>query len=172
MDEKVVGVVTWKASEGENLNFAVPSKLVTTLLTNSTVRPLGSVSVPDSTSAPTSTVERVWTSMTTAHDYKVRMDGDYIYVQRINLPVALQSTAAFQRAELKKAGNKWSGITHAYAPYSNKNSTKWCKTETEVEIDVVTESRIEGKSQVAPTVNLKACEPEHLEWKPFTWIPK
>ena len=48
MDEKVAGIVTWKAVAGENLNFAVPSKLVTALLAHSTVRPFGSGSKTDS----------------------------------------------------------------------------------------------------------------------------
>ena len=33
MDGRVAGVVTWKSDEGENVNFAVPSKLVAALLT-------------------------------------------------------------------------------------------------------------------------------------------
>lgn len=45
MEDKVAGVVTWKNTEGENLNFAVPSKLIAVLLTNSTVKPLGNMLV-------------------------------------------------------------------------------------------------------------------------------
>jgi hypothetical protein len=43
------------------------------------------------------------------HDYKVRIDGDYIYVQWINLPPELQSTDTFTRSDLKKSGDKWIG---------------------------------------------------------------
>ena len=172
MDEKVAGVLTWKATEGENLNFAVPSKLVGVLLTNSTVRPLGTVSKTDSASVPTPAGEKVWTSMTNGRDYQVRMDGDYIYTQWVNLPPALQSTVAFIRAELKKTGDKWIGTGRLYLPISNKTSTKWCKLEEEIEVDKVTESRIEGKTLQWQSVNLRTCQPEHLQWKPFTWIPK
>ncbi len=63
MDEKVAGVVTWKATAGENLNFAVPSKLLTALLSNSAVRPFGSVPKADSAPATPPTEEKVWTSI-------------------------------------------------------------------------------------------------------------
>jgi S1-C subfamily serine protease len=43
MNGKVVGVVTWKAGSGENLNFAAPSKLIAPLLSHSSVQPLGTV---------------------------------------------------------------------------------------------------------------------------------
>jgi S1-C subfamily serine protease len=98
MDERVAGLITWKAAAGENLNFAVPSTFVALMLSNSDVHPLAN-SKPDSTPAVASE-DRVWTSMTTGHDYKIRMDGDHVYTQRINFPVSLQSTAAFVRADL------------------------------------------------------------------------
>jgi hypothetical protein len=41
MDAKVAGVVTWKANKGENLNFAVPSNIISASLTNSNLQPLG-----------------------------------------------------------------------------------------------------------------------------------
>jgi trypsin len=129
MDEKVAGVVTWKATAGENLNFAVPSKLITGLLASSTVKPFGTVSENGSVSA----AERVWTSMTSGHDYKVRIDGDYVYVQWVNLPPALQSTAAFSSSELRKTGDKWIGKSVLNAPYSFRTGTKWCRIESDLE---------------------------------------
>lgn len=174
MDEKVAGVLTWKATEGENLNFAVPSKLVTLLLTNSTVRPMGTVSKSDSASVLTAAGERVWTSMMSGRDYKVRTDGDYIYTQWVNLPPALQSTAAFVRAELKKTGDVWYGKGVSYLPFSvaNNKSVKWCRVELGMEIDMVSESRIEGKSPTWKSFDVKKCQPEGIEMKSFTWIPK
>jgi hypothetical protein len=177
MDEKVAGVVTWKATEGENLNFAVPSKLVVVLLTNSTVRPFGSASTIDSPPAPSSAApslagERVWTSMSSGRDYKVRIDGDYVYVQWVNLPPELVSTMAFSRTELKKTGDKWVGKNTNYLPVSTKTGPKWCRIEVDMEIDKLSESRIEGKGTRWLTTDAKKCQPEHPESIPFTWIPK
>ena len=186
MDGKVVGVLTWKASEGENLNFAVPSKSIPPLLAESTVRPLGSTAKPDSPASPMLVGEKVWTSLTTGRDYKIRTDGDYIYVEWI-LPAALQSTAAFTRVELKKSGDKWIGKARSLLPYEYKSSyfdfwktgqtmgtanVNWCRLEVDLEIDKLSDARIEGQAQNFASFDAKKCKPGKLEWKPFTWIPK
>jgi len=172
MDEKVAGVVTWKATAGENLNFAVPSKLIAALLASSTVKPLGTVSKTEPTSATSSADERVWTSMTNGHDYKVRIDGDYIYIQWINLPPALQSTAAFTRCELKKSGDKWIGKSVSNFPHAFRSGAKWCRLETDIEIDKISDSRIEGVALAWTSMNVGKCQPERPERKQFIWIPK
>jgi hypothetical protein len=172
MDEKVAGVVTWKATAGENLNFAVPSKLIAALLTGSTVKAFGTISKTEPISATSSAEERVWTSMTNGHDYKVRIDGDYVYVQWINLPPALQSTVAFTRGELRKTGDRWVGKSISNVPYSTKNGSKWCRIETDLEIDKLSDSRIEGVATAWASMNVGKCQPEHPEKKAFIWIPK
>ena len=172
MDEKVAGVVTWKATAGENLNFAVPSKLIAALLASSTVKPFGSVSRIEASSATSLADERVWTSMTTGMDYKVRIQGDYVYAQWINLPSALQSTAAFNRWELRKSGDKWIGKSIGNFPYKTWNGVKWCRIETDIEIDKLSDSRIEGVGMAWKSVNLGKCQIEKPEKKPFVWIPK
>jgi hypothetical protein len=172
MDQKVAGLMTWKFAGGENLNFAVPSKLLSTLLTNSDVHPLGSApksEAPPSTSAPE---ERVWTSMTTARDYKLRMDGEHIYMQWVTLPSNLAATQAFARADLNKLGTKWVGKSVTLLPYSTRISQVWCRMETEMEIDSVTDSRIEGKSMSWQSTDVKKCQPVKAEFKDFVLIPK
>jgi hypothetical protein len=186
MDGKVIGVLTWKASEGENLNFAVPSKSIPPLLSESNVRPLGSAAKHDLSPSPTQVGERVWTSMTTGKDYKIRVDGDYIYAEWI-LPPALQSTTAFMRAELKKVGDKWIGKGRSFLPYEYKSTygdywktgqrvgtpnVNWCRLEVDMEIDKFQESRIEGQAQNFTTFDAKKCQPGKLELKSFTWILK
>jgi hypothetical protein len=171
MDENVAGVVTWKAAEGENLNFAVPSKLIAALLTNSIVKPLSAAQVTDS-SVAASKQERLWTSLTSGRDFKLRIDGDYIYTEWVNIPSALQSSGTYIRQELKKAGDRWVGKTYWFFPYNYRGSVKWCRTETELEINRVSESRIEGQAQGWGAYDAKNCKPEKVESKPFTWIPK
>jgi len=110
--------------------------------------------------------------MASGRDYKVRVEGDYIYSQWVNLPPSLQSTTAFMRSELKKTGNKWSGTSVAYLPFKDGKSVKWCRVEGEIEIGSVSDSRIEGRSQKWESFNAKKCQPESVAWTPFVWIPK
>ena len=184
MDGKVAGVVTWKASQGENLNFAVPSKFISSLLAGSPAHPITVAAKSDS--AKTTVGEKIWTSLVSGRDFKVRTDGDYIYTELI-LPPALQSTTAFLRVELKKSGDKWTGTARSYLPYPYKSSysdywrtgqrvgtenVNWCKFELEYEIDKISDTRIEGKSQGFNSVDAKKCHGGKLEWKDFAWIPK
>ena len=78
MDGSVVGVITWGVKIGQNLNFAAPSNEVAELLSH----PSTPVSAqPTESETPTSLVtnDKIWTSMTSSRDYKLRFDGDYIY---------------------------------------------------------------------------------------------
>jgi hypothetical protein len=186
MDGKVIGVLTWKTGEGENLNFAAPSNSIAALLKNSTVQPL--TSVPKSTAKSSrERSETVWTSLTSGRDFKLRVDGDYLYAEWINLPPVLQSTAAFIRYELKKDGNKWVGKVTSNLPFSYNSSymdfwrtgqqigtqnVNWCRSESSIEIDSLADSRIEGQSLSPMSFDAKKCKPGKRELKTFTWIPK
>ena len=187
MDGKVAGVLTWKVGEGENLNFAVPSKLIAPLLANSTVEPLGTASKTVATAPSGLSKEKVWTSVTSGRDYKLRIDGDYIYTEWINLPPQLQTTAAFMRSELKKVGDKWVGKSRSYLPYEYKSAyfdfwkngqtvgtenVNWCRLEYDFEIDTLTDSRIEGRGMGFTSFDAKKCKPGKMELKMFTWILK
>ena len=187
MDGKVAGVLTWKAGEGENLNFAAPSKLIVPLLANSNVQPLGTISKTIATSPAGVNKEKIWTSVTSGRDFKLRVDGDYIYTEWINLPTQLQATTAFIRSELKKDGDKWVGKARSNLPYEFKSSyadfwttgqrmgtenINWCIVEVQFEIDKITETRIEGRGMRVTSFDAKKCKPGKMEWQSFTWIPK
>ncbi len=187
MDGRVAGVLTLKASEGENLNFAVPSKLIVPLLANSNVQPLGTISKAVSASSAGLNKEKVWTSVTSGQDFKLRIDGDFIYTEWVNLPPQLQTTAAFSRSDLKKVGDKWVGKSRSNMPYEYKSkyfdfwkngqtvgtlNVNWCRLEFDFEIDTPTDSRIEGRWMGFTSFDAKKCKPGKMEWKTFTWIPK
>jgi hypothetical protein len=94
-----------------------------------------------------------------------------IYVT-MKLPPALQSTAAYSRTEFKKSGDKWVGKRVNYMPVKDRTAVKWCRSEADAEIDKLSETRIEGKATAWNSMNVKKCEPEHPEVRPFVWIPK
>ena len=183
MSDHVVGVITWGVNLelGQNLNFAAPSSEVTTLLVTAhqQAKPLESVA---SKSDGSFTEGTVWTSLTTGHDYNLRQDGDYLYVDWVNIPPAVKEAGGFLRVELKKSSDgKWRGKVHTRLPcrYTTghgayaRNVTNWCSVERDQEIDLLSDKRIEGISTAWEKFDCKKCEAEGTaETKPFTWIPK
>jgi hypothetical protein len=137
--------------------------------------PLSSPSAPDSATSPALSGESIWTSTTDGRDYQVRIDGDSIHAEWVNLPQALKRSSAFMRSELKKSGGKWIGQTTAYMPFDYQHDatkTIWCRVQAGIEINKVSASRIEGQSQLPTSFSAKKCQLENPEWKPFAWIPK
>jgi hypothetical protein len=136
---------------------------------------LGSTSTPDSSTPPALISETIWTSTTDGRDYKVRMDGDSIHAEWVNLPPALKRSSAFLHSDLKKNGDKWIGQTTAYIPFDYQHDatkTIWCRVQADIEINKVSALRIEGQSQLPTSFSAKKCRLENPEWKSFAWIPK
>lgn len=168
LDGSAVGVVTFRASAGENLNFAAPINAAKSLLASAHgIAPLGGLAGQSPTA-----IGGLWTSMTTGNDLKIRVDGDYIYVDRTNWPAQLRDTEAFVRSELKKSGDRWVGKTRMRTPCNYDGRLRWCNFELDIEITSLTDSRIEGRAQADVSFDCGTCQIKKLEWKPFVWIPK
>jgi S1-C subfamily serine protease len=183
MNNHVVGVVAMGVNPelGQNLNFAIPSSEVTAILitAHQQAKPLESVSNTDGSFSSGT----LWTSLTTGHDYNLKHDGDYLYVDWVNVPPDIKTAGGFVREELKKSPDgKWRGTAHARLPctYTQgrgafaRTFTNWCsRDEVAIEIDLMSDRRIEGINTGSEKFNCKKCEPEgKTEQKPFTWIPK
>jgi hypothetical protein len=181
MNNHVVGVITWGVNLelGQNLNFAAPCDEVTKLLITARqqVKPLTSVSsTGDGLREST-----MWTSLTSGRDFKIRLDGDYLYMDWVSIPADIKAAGAFNRAELKKsADGKWRGKNHTRLPCTytrgygayERTYINWCIREDDMEIDLLSDRRIEGISVGWQKLECKKCEPQGLEQKPFTLIPK
>ncbi len=179
MDGTVVGVITWGVKIGQNLNFAAPSNEITQLLSHPPTVMSSQPSAGESP-APTAQADKVWTSLVSGKDFKLRFDGDYIYTEWVNLPPELRGTVAFVRSEFRKTGQIWAGTARSYLPCQYRNSwtweweVKWVTLEVPIEIKSLSTARIEGRSQAYPGgVDCKKGTPKGSpEWKSFTWIPK
>jgi S1-C subfamily serine protease len=182
MNNEVVGVVTLGVNPelGQNLNFAAPCNEVTALLANAhqQVKPLQAVSDEISASFTEGTT---WTSMTTGHDYNLREDGNYLYIDQVNLTADVKKAGGFVRSELKRdSDGKWRGKSRARLPCQYKsgwgqyaqNVVRWCSLEHDIEIDLLSDKRIEGIGTNWKKFDCKKCKEEGTEQMRFTWIPK
>ena len=182
MSNHVVGVITMGVNPelGQNLNFAAPSKEVMSLLVTAhqQATPFSSVTSVEGGSLAGGSI---WTSMNSGKDYTVRHDGDFLYIDWANIPSEAQKVGAFQRGELKKAADgKWRGSTHAGIPcnYTRglgayaRTYTNFCRIDLEIEIDLLSDRRIEGITSGFEKFDCRKCRPENTGQKPFTWIPK
>lgn len=171
---EVIGITTFQTLRGQNLNFAIPIRYARSLLFANSVAPLSSAPHSRTTLPSASKLPEVWTSLTSGKDFKVRVDGDYIYTERTNLPPELRGTMAFSRSELKKDGSAWVGVTREYWPCWRPYVAQWnwCSINTQMEISIISASRIEGRGQVIVEFDCGKCRPKKIEWRPFVWIPK
>jgi len=161
---------------GQNLNFAASSNEVLALLdTASRAKPLNA-----DEKEPILPNGHIWTSLTSGRDYRVRLDGDYIYTEWTNIPAALQGTAAFGRGELNKSGAIWTGHFHSSVPCTYydqwwlQQRTNWITFDLSMEISSVSGSRIVGRTQnYTEGFDCKKKTPKGKpSWTSFTWIPK
>jgi hypothetical protein len=181
MNSKVVGVITMGIEEGQNLNFAIPCDEVTAMLLSARrqVQPFDSAG---NNTAGAFSEGKVWTSLTNGRDYNIRQDGDYLYVDELNLPEESKRTGGFVRLELRKASDgKWMGKARLAFPcdYSHgfganrETDTHVCRMTRDVEIDSLSKMRIEGIVTNGEKFSCGKCEdtgkPKQSQ---FIWIPK
>lgn len=168
LDGTVVGVITWNLKLGQNLNFAATSNEVSTLLEKPTTAK--SLTADEKVVAVPS--GRIWTSLSSGKDYKVRLDGDYIYTEWANIPSAW-GPSAFGRGELKKAGEIWTGHARNQFPCQYGVRINWIMVDIDMEITSMTGTRIEGRAKNYQGFNCRTNAPKgEATWTSFTWIPK
>ena len=179
LDGNAIGVITFGFKEGENLNFAAPINSVKSLLdTAHDVVPLNARTLSGGVQGKPSVSRRIWTSMVSGRDYTVRIEGEYIYSEWVNLPREFRETSAFNRAELKRSGDIWTGKSRSYflCQYRNRwtgqPQDNWCSIEIDVEITSFSESRIEARVHSIVEFDCRRCRPKKMEWKSYTLIPK
>jgi len=182
---QVVGVVTSRLRSSEGLNFAVPINYVRGLM-SANDPPLvltelraklstGSESVfKNAEGLPTD-----WKSMITGNRFKIRKEGDAIYIERVASQIDKQ-VGNFEGIELHKSNDGYSGKEHLvlavnYFTLANKRVDKRCTFDFPAEISLLTPSRIEGRLHSAPAgakLDYRKCSYDKTEWRSFVWIPE
>jgi hypothetical protein len=168
LDGTVVGVITWNMKFAQNLNFAATSNEISVLLD----KPSGPKPLHPETKEPVISSDRVWSSLVSGKEYKVRLDGDYIYTDWANIPPAW-GPAAFSKSELKKTGTIWIGHGKNRFPCQYGLKINWITVDIALEITKLTATRIEGRARNYDEFNCRTGKPKsEPTWVSFTWIPK
>jgi hypothetical protein len=185
---RVIGVVTFKLVNAENLNFAVPINYVRGMLTGNDNLTLVELSIrlgrsADLFAGSSDSFPSRWKSLSSGNEKIIRIDGDFLYVETV-LPTAQAQLGDFVIAQLKKDGDRYVGTTKSaltcgytqglgiYA--TQRNNT--CRADYAIEITLFTPTRIEGRAP-APQPNAKfkcwdCTEKPAPTMQSFVWIPK
>lgn len=188
---QVIGIAVAKLRDSQGLNFAIPVNYLRGLLSNlqkpmSLAQMNASLTGTTDVFAKTVAVTR-WKSMTSGTTKILRLSGDHLFVETV-LPADLKARGDFAIADLKKVGGKYIGRSkHSFVcsyqkvgwplnNYYSQNNSHRCSVETEGEITLFGEDRIEGRFQEphpGSKFNCKKCDWEtSFEWAPFVWIPE
>lgn len=167
----VVGVVTFKISSGENLNFAVPINYVRALLSfeqlitlDQLALELGKTEVSLFTSdRADSTLNGDWLSLTSNTHRKLRQEGDYLY-----------GTYDIEGSDgtydlTKQQDGSYTGMTNWkwecwYEERRSNRVDRVCSIQSDTELTMVTPRRIEGRILNPPDLSgnekriIKACK--------------
>jgi hypothetical protein len=128
---------------------------------------------------------RVWKSLSGTDRYQVRLDGEFIYAERVFSRVDLlervyegvkQPEDIYRKMEAKKSGNLYAGKVRYGGTCTTGLNTRSCAFQDQVEFILVTPTRIEGAILDHPfdaRFDCRKCEfsqPKRI-FK-FTWIPE
>lgn len=158
--------------------FTILPAALATLLAAAASAPAQSPAAP--TAAAETVTAQVWKSQTTGHEYRVRIEGDVLHADWVNVPPDLARQGAYVRTECRRVGSKWIGTTRSRlllpctevtAP-DGRHPSAWCTLVTRTEIDSISPESITGRAQAPRRLDCKACKLLEAEWKDFSWTPK
>jgi S1-C subfamily serine protease len=175
---QVIGVLSFKLKGAESLNFVIPINYARGLASSSESIPLAEL--PKRLGQTTklfdeteSALPVVWKSLSSANYFRVRRDGEHVYVERV-FPAG-QAQFAHLAADLRQQGTDWTGS------YTGWFQCGWdmprCQHDRSVlTISLLTPTRIEGSVDVATggEYDCKKCrwkKPPQRSRSNFVWLP-
>jgi hypothetical protein len=186
LDGSVVGVVVAKLRGAENLNFAVPINALRGLLGNLN-QPMTLAQLRESLkgqndlfSAKQEAFPREWKSLQSPATRRLNISSDTITGENY-FPPNMVNAGRFARWDIKKEGEKWAGKNYSGtgcvipARIFKQAEIKPCRFTWDVELSLVSPSRIEGRS-VQPVsgaqLDCSTCTfTPASEFTPFIWVP-
>jgi hypothetical protein len=116
---------------------------------------------------------QVWKSATTGKEYRVKIDGDRITAEWLNLPPQAAQQGAYIRSECRRSGTRWIGTSRVLLPCGLPDGkTKMCPMMLRFEVDYISPERITGGGETLKDFDCGSCEVRRTGWGPFSWTPK
>jgi hypothetical protein len=178
---RVIGVLSFKLRGSESLNFVIPINYVRGLLSSSPESlSLGELakrldsSKSDLFGASTVSFPSRWKSLTGGTSWIVRVEESRAYLEA-NMPPDRKNAGEFLLADLAKEGAKWVGKARQAGLCTLSRRQEVCSYEREIEITMLTPTRIEGSVMSATrtaTFDCGKCQWSHQERVSFAWIPE
>lgn len=118
----------------------------------------------------------MWKSQSTGHVYRVRIEGQTLYAEWVDLPPGYVAHGAYIRTECRKVGDKWIGTSRSVLPCAKQVNAKdqvanWCPLVTRTEIDTMTPDRITGHGESVRNSDCASCKVLEKGWVGFVWAP-
>ncbi|HEV2175888.1 MAG TPA: hypothetical protein VGW33_01585 [Terriglobia bacterium] len=118
----------------------------------------------------------IWKSQATGNEYRVRVHGDTLSAEWVNIPPDFAQRGAYIRTECRKAGDKWIGTSSSNLPCmvgegKNQHVGNWCRLVTRTEIDSIAPDRITGRAQTRKNFDCAHCKMLETAWADFVWVP-
>ena len=114
--------------------------------------------------------------MTTGKEYSVRVTGQTVYAEWVNIPPALVQGEAYIRSECRRVGTRWVGTSRSHLPCDTMEGGRrvrnWCNLVTGIEIDSMTQDRITGRAEALRRFDCEHCRILEKAWAKFEWVPK
>lgn len=120
---------------------------------------------------------RLWTSLNSHKDFRVRIDKDRFYAEWIVPPEAARQ-GAYIHTVCRRSGDKWIGTSRVFVicpdpADASAKKTVGCPLTVRFEVESITADRISGRSETPHEgFDCQKCEVREMGWGNFVWVPK
>ena len=123
--------------------------------------------------AKASAFPRIWKSQSSAKEYRVKVEGDRLTAEWLNIPSQAAKQGAYIRSECRRSGSRWIGTSRILLPCPLPDGkTKMCPMILRFEVDSISSERITGAGEILRDFDCGSCEVRKTGWGPFVWAPK
>ena len=116
---------------------------------------------------------RIWKSQSSGKEYRVKVEGDRLTAEWVNIPPQAAKQGAYIRSECRRSGSRWIGTSRILLPCPLPDGkTKMCPMILRFEVNSISSERITGAGEILRDFDCGSCEVRKTGWGPFTWAPK